>query len=99
MANEILERLKRYDEGRPGFPGEHWLALAAGIGLWVATRKHPSGSVRLLAGIAGGLLVARALSGRRVPRPLQRAIPYATETSRVLPSSATGREGTVPSRL
>jgi hypothetical protein len=99
MANQILERLKRFDEGRPGFPGEHWLALAAGIGLWVATRKHPSGSVRLLAGIAGGMLVARSLSGRRVPATLQHAIPYATQTSPVLPSSATGREGTLPSRL
>jgi hypothetical protein len=47
------------------------------MALWVATRKHPSGAVRLLAGIAGGFLVARAASGTEIPKGLKRLIPYA----------------------
>ena len=77
MTWEPIAKLKRFDERRDNIPGEHWLTLAAGVGLWVATRKHPSGAVRLLAGIAGGFLVARAASGRRIPLGLQRLIPYA----------------------
>lgn len=72
-----ITKLKRFDAQRDSLPGEHWLTLAAGIGLWVATRKHPSGAVRLVAGIAGGLLAARALSGTQVPRRLKAVIPYA----------------------
>lgn len=77
MTWHPIAELKRFDESRHNFPGEHWLALAAGLGLWVATRKHPSGAVRLLAGIAGGLLVARAASGSEIPGQLKRLIPYA----------------------
>lgn len=77
MNSQLLNRLKRFDEERSNFPGEHWVALAAGLGLWVATRKHPSGAVRLLAGIAGGVLVARAASGRQIPPRLRKMIPYA----------------------
>ena len=62
MTFHPLAELKRLDQNRSNIPGEHWLTLGAGIALWVATRKHPSGAVRLLAGIAGGLLVARAAS-------------------------------------
>lgn len=76
MNSPWIEKLKRFDENRPNVPGEHWLALAGGIALWVATRKHPSGAVRLLAGIAGGLLVARAASGTQVPAGLQKLIPH-----------------------
>ena len=77
MHSDWLTRLKRYDEQRSNVPGEHWLALAAGLGLWMATRKHPSGAVRLFAGIAGGMLVARAASGRQIPPRLRKVIPYA----------------------
>ena len=77
MTPHPITELKRLDQRRSNVPGEHWLTLAAGIALWVATRKHPSGVVRLLAGIAGGLLVARAASGRQIPERLKRLIPYA----------------------
>ena len=76
MDDSILQRLRRYDESRPGFAGEHWIVLATGIGLWLATRRHPSVPVRLGAAILGGMAAARALSGRDVPRLLRR-VPYA----------------------
>ena len=72
-----IAELKRFDERRDNIPGEHWLTLGAGIALWVATRKHPSGAMRLFAGIAAGFLVARAASGRQIPQGLKRMIPYA----------------------
>ncbi|HEY0824178.1 MAG TPA: hypothetical protein VGD76_10360 [Ramlibacter sp.] len=77
MTAHPIARLKRMDQDRDNLPGEHWLTLAAGMALWVATRKHPSGAVRLLAGIAGGFLVARAASGTGVPRRLKHLVPYA----------------------
>ena len=77
MTWHPIRQLKQYDQRRDNLPGEHWVALAAGVALWVATRKHPSGAVRLVAGIAGGLLVARAASGRQIPSRLKKLIPYA----------------------
>lgn len=77
MTWHPISDLKRFDQRRDNLPAEHWLTLAAGIGLWIATRKHPSAAVRLLAGIAGGLLVARAASGTQIPYRLKQVIPYA----------------------
>lgn len=77
MTWHPIADLKRFDERRRSLPGEHWLTLAAGVALWAATRKHPSGAVRLLAGIGGGILVARAASGREIPRGLKCLVPYA----------------------
>ncbi len=81
MPQQMLRRLKRYDERRPGWPGEHWLAFGAGLGLWLATRKHPSIPVRVLASLAATVLVARAASGREVPPLLQR-LPFAGRSGR-----------------
>lgn len=72
MSESLLDKIKRVDAQRPNVPGEHWLALATGAGLWLATRKHPSVAVRLAAAVAGSFLVARAASGRQVPELLQR---------------------------
>ena len=77
MTRHPLRQIQAADAHRPSIPGEHWLAFLGGIGLWLATRKHPSTAVRLAAGVAGGLLVARAASGRDVPGTLRRWIPYA----------------------
>lgn len=90
MTWQPLARLKQFDDSRDNLPGEHWLTLATGIGLWLATRKHPSGVVRLLAGIAGGVLVARAASGTQVPRQLRRVVPYADRWD---------NRGTLPKRV
>ena len=73
--HELVESVRRFDANRPNIPGEHWLTFLAGVGLWVVTRRHPSGTVRLLAGIAGGLLVARAAAGRQVPDTLEHVVP------------------------
>ena len=81
MSDTLLHQLKRYDDSRDNFPGEHWVAFAAGLGLWIATRKHPSITVRVLASVMGTLLVARAATGRDVPAPLSR-LPWANRPSR-----------------
>lgn len=57
--------IKRYDNPKPLFPGEHWVALGVGLAAWLVTRKHPSLSVRTLGTFVGAALVARAASGRR----------------------------------
>ena len=62
MPESLIERLRRYDQARPGLPGEHWFALAAG--LWLLTRGRASTLERIAALAAGVALVARAASGR-----------------------------------
>jgi hypothetical protein len=59
-----IEKIKRVDEQREGFPGEHWLVLGLGIGLWYFTRKHRHLAVRTVGSFAATALVARAASGR-----------------------------------
>jgi hypothetical protein len=61
MTVDWLGRLKRHDDERAGFPGEHWYALAAG--LWLMTRGRSSALVRTASLLAGLALVARAASG------------------------------------
>lgn len=93
MELSLLDRLKRFDDQRPSFPGEHWLAL--GTGLWLITRQQQSMLGRLVSIAAGAALVYRAASGRdglarlissrrlsrrsasRKPRPGQRYIDIA----------------------
>ena len=92
MELSLLDRLKRFDDERPSFPGEHWLAL--GAGLWLITRQQQSMLGRLAAVAAGAALVYRAASGRdglarlvsrrfsrrsasRKPRPGQRYVDIA----------------------
>lgn len=64
MRENLLHKIKRYDDAREGFPGEHWMALAAGVGAWLLTRRHPSALVRTLGLIGGTALAGRAASGR-----------------------------------
>ena len=64
MAENVLRKIKQADDARPGFPGEHWLVLAAGIGVWWMSRNHRSFAVRTLGLMAGTALVGRAASGR-----------------------------------
>src|SRR5438309_391998 len=33
MEENLLNRLKRFDDQRPSLPGEHWMALSAGLWL------------------------------------------------------------------
>jgi hypothetical protein len=58
----LVSRLRDFDRNRPGWPGEHWMAFAAGV--YLLLRSPRSLTARLACRGAGALLVARALSGR-----------------------------------
>jgi len=62
MEPSWIERLMRFDDERPALPGEHWLAL--GAGLWLLTREGETPLGRLASLAAGAALVYRAASGR-----------------------------------
>ncbi|WP_418316954.1 hypothetical protein [Piscinibacter sakaiensis] len=64
MATDLITQLKEYDEAREGIPGEHWMVLAAGLGVWYWSAKHPSAIVKLLGVAAATALIGRAASGR-----------------------------------
>jgi hypothetical protein len=53
----------RFDNPKPLFPGEQWVLLAAGVGVWLLMRKHPRLSVRTLGTFIAATLVARASHG------------------------------------
>ena len=75
MSTKTLRKIKAYDDARPGFKGEHWLVLGAGMGVWLASRNSPSFAVRTLGLVAGSALVARAASGREGLGKLLRYLP------------------------
>ena len=56
MNGTWIDRLRRVDEQRPSFPGEHWLVATAGM--WLLRRKG------LLSKAAGAAMLYRAASGR-----------------------------------
>jgi hypothetical protein len=70
-----IKELKQVDDTRPGLPGEHWIVLAAGLGAWLAFRRHPSLMMRTLGLMAGTALVGRAASGRDGIARLVRYLP------------------------
>lgn len=80
-----LEKMKRVDEAREGFPGEHWLALALGIGLWQVTRRHRWWAVRALGSLGASMLVARAASGRDGLASVLRYTPWGGRIDRCPP--------------
>jgi hypothetical protein len=57
-----LARLRELDRRRHSWPGEHWIAFAAG--LYLLQRSRPTRLGRLASVATGVALVARALSGR-----------------------------------
>ncbi|MEO8248093.1 MAG: hypothetical protein ABI589_01880 [Burkholderiales bacterium] len=59
-----LTKLKELDEERPNVPGEHGLALAAGLALIFLTRNRKSVFTRTVSRAAGAAVVARAATGR-----------------------------------
>ena len=89
-----LEKIKAADEAREGFPGEHWLVLAIGVGLWQVTRKHPNFIVRTLGAFGATALVARAASGREGLSKVLRYTPLGRGIQRGPPS-----EHTPPARI
>ena len=60
----MFQQLKRMDAQRQGFPGEHWLALGAGLLLLSRAGKSRSMLGRLAGRAAGAALIGRAASGR-----------------------------------
>jgi hypothetical protein len=61
MDESLLNRLKRFDEARPSFPAEHWLAFGAAI--WLLTRPRRRRSAAAV-GCQRPRVVYRAASGR-----------------------------------
>ncbi|MDQ3059178.1 MAG: hypothetical protein M3R45_06580 [Pseudomonadota bacterium] len=60
----LLNDVKHYDQRRPGFAGEHWLVLGAGVATLLASRRSPSPLRRTLGSALGSALLYRAASGR-----------------------------------
>jgi hypothetical protein len=65
MTPEKPAAVARYDNPKPLFPGEHWIALGAGVAAWMMTRRNRSLAVRTLGTFIAATLVARAAHGRR----------------------------------
>ena len=57
-----LDRLRKFDEKRPGVPGEHWFAFATGMYFLLRRRRTVMG--RLTSAATGVAMIARAVSGR-----------------------------------
>jgi hypothetical protein len=87
-----LEKIKQADAARDGFPGEHWLVLAIGIGLWQVTRKHRNVLVRTAGGFAAAALVARAASGREGLSKVLRYTPFGGSINRCPPCDTQQRQ-------
>lgn len=65
--SEKLQDLQQWDKQRTGFPGEHWLALGAGLLVMRQAGRSHSFLGRLLGRTLGGALMARAATGRDGP--------------------------------
>ena len=63
-ALDTIKEIKRSDDAREGVPGEHWMVLGAGVGVWLLSRRSRSFMVRTVGLMAGTALVGRAASGR-----------------------------------
>ena len=59
-----FEQLKEFDEKRPSFPGEHLIALGAGLALLMASRRSRSFLMRTVGSALGSALLYRAACGR-----------------------------------
>jgi hypothetical protein len=75
QAMNTWQKVKQFDQQRPSLPGEHLLTLAAGLGVWMLSRRHPSMLVRTAGLAAGTALAGRAASGRDGLRKWLRVLP------------------------
>ncbi|MPS98075.1 MAG: hypothetical protein E2581_06190 [Pseudomonas sp.] len=62
--SENIQDLRKWDDSRKGFKGEHWLVLGAGLLALRHARRTESGLGRLASGALGTVLIARAATGR-----------------------------------
>ena len=60
-----IDDARQWDAQRPGFPGEHWLVLGAGLVALRAAGRSRSLVGRMLGRAVGGALIARAATGRQ----------------------------------
>ena len=65
--SDKLQDLKKWDNRRPSFPGEHWLALGAGMLVMRSAGKSRSFLGRMVGRSLGAALMARAASGSKGP--------------------------------
>lgn len=72
----LLKQVKEYDERRPGFKGEHWLVLGAGVAALLASRRSPSPLRRTVGSALGSALLYRAASGREGLSKVLRYLPF-----------------------
>lgn len=70
-----FKELKDYDERRPGFAGEHWLVLGAGVAALLASRRSHSALGRTVGTALGSALLYRAASGREGLAKVLRHLP------------------------
>ncbi|MES3000234.1 MAG: hypothetical protein V4787_06040 [Pseudomonadota bacterium] len=77
-----LQKIKEADDAREGVPGEHWMVLGAGLGVWLLSRRSPSLMLRTLGLMAGTALVGRAASGRDGVSKVLRYLPVGGGISR-----------------
>ena len=73
--DSTVQRMKTHDTARKGVPGEHWIALGAGLAAWLLTRKRSSFVIRTAGMLAGTALVGRAASGRNGLAKIIRYLP------------------------
>ena len=83
-----IEKIKRADERREGFPGEHWLVLGLGIALWHFTRRDRRWIVRAAGALGASMMAARAASGREGLAKALRYTPLGGRISRCPPCEA-----------
>lgn len=62
-----LQDLQQWDKRRAGIPGEHWLALGAGLLVMRSAGRSRSFLGRMLGRTLGTALIARAATGRDGP--------------------------------
>lgn len=74
-SSSTPDTVKRFDDPRPFFPGEHWVDLAVGLTAWLFTRKNPSLAIRTLGTFVAATLVARGAHGRKAASHVLRWTP------------------------
>jgi hypothetical protein len=74
-STSLWQSVKDFDAQRESLPGEHWVTLAAGLAVFMASGRSRSFLFRTLGPVIGGALVMRAASGRDGMEKLVRYLP------------------------
>ena len=78
---DTVKECKAWDDNRDSVPGEHWLTLAAGVVLLLASNQSSSLLTRTIGSALGGALLLRAASGRD---GIARLLPYLPMAQKLL---------------